>query len=306
MILFTGLTGKSGRWLLRSLEADLSAIQNQGIRALVRKESSLEILNRSRLNIEKIIGDTSNEEILKRAMDGVDVVFHIAGIHTSRSVTKVAIEKKVKWLILVHTTGIYSKYKSAGEEYRNTEIIITNLLKDSSTKITILRPTMIYGSIGDNNMIVFIKMIDKLRLFPIVSGGHFELQPIHEKDLGEAYFKVLKNSEKTMGKNYILSGKDPIMLLDIFKTIERKLGKKNIYFNVPFPIAYFGAITLYVISLGKIDYRERVQRLVEPRIFPHNDAVLDFGFDPVSFNNGIENEIEEYRRQKNRPTTSST
>ena len=300
MILFTGLTGKSGRWLLRSLENDLDITESQSFRALVRKESSLEILNRSSLNIEKVIGDTSDEEVLRLAMDGVDVVFHIAGIHTSRSVAKVALEKKVKWLILVHTTGIYSKYKSAGEEYRNTEKIIADLAKDSNTQITILRPTMIYGSVSDNNMVVFIKMVDRLRLFPVVSGGNFELQPVYEKDLGEAYFKVLQNREKTMGKNYILSGKEPIELIDVFRTIERKLKKKNFYFSVPFPIAYFSALTLWAISLGKVDYRERVQRLVEPRIFSHDEASLDFGYAPLSFEEGVENEIKEYLELKNR------
>ena len=159
---------------------------------------------------------------------------------------------------------------------------------------------MIYGSVSDNNMVVFIKMVDRLRLFPVVSGGNFELQPVYEKDLGEAYFKVLQNREKTMGKNYILSGKEPIELIDVFRTIERKLKKKNFYFSVPFPIAYFSALTLWAISLGKVDYRERVQRLVEPRIFSHDEASLDFGYAPLSFEDGVENEIKEYLELKNR------
>jgi hypothetical protein len=63
-------------------------------------------------------------------------------------------------------------------------------------------------------------------------------------------------------------------------------------------------MTLWVISLGKLDYQERVQRLVEPRIFSHDEASLDFGYDPLSFEDGVENEIKEYLELKNRPTTS--
>jgi nucleoside-diphosphate-sugar epimerase len=200
----------------------------------------------------------------------------------------------VKWLILVHTTGIYSKYKAAGEGYREIEREVAEIAATSHISLTILRPTMIYGSLKDKNIAVFIKMVDKLSLFPVVDHARYLLQPVHEKDLGKAYYQVLKNKSVTMGKSYTLSGKSPILLIDILRTIEKILNKKNLYLSIPFSVAYGGAVMLHILTLGKIDYREKVQRLVEPRAYPHDEAQRDFGYSPLTFEEGVLNEIKEY------------
>jgi nucleoside-diphosphate-sugar epimerase len=110
-------------------------------------------------------------------MENVVTILHIAGIHTSINIVRSAIGNNVKRIILVHTTGIYSKYKSASKEYLSIEDEIYSLVKDKDINLTILRPTMIYGSIRDSNIITFIKMVDKLKLFPIVNHANYSLQP---------------------------------------------------------------------------------------------------------------------------------
>lgn len=82
-----------------------------------------------------------------------------------------AVKKNVKRVILVHTTGIYSKYKEAGEEYRNIDAEVYKLAKENNIDLTILRPTMIYGTIGDRNICVFIKMVDKLPFYQWLTVG---------------------------------------------------------------------------------------------------------------------------------------
>ena len=82
--------------------------------------------------------------------------------------------------------------------------------------------------------------------------------------------------------------------MDIFKTIGNYLGKKNIFVSIPFPIAYLGGWIIFVVSVGRIDYREKIQRLVEPRVFDHSEAAKDFGFSPVDFKEGVKEEVEEY------------
>lgn len=66
----------------------------------------------------------------------------------------------------------------------------------------------------------------------------------------------------------------------------------------PFPIAYAGAWVLYWVTLKKKDYREKVQRLCEPRVYPHDDATRDFGYAPRSFRVGIVDEVEEYKAHR--------
>lgn len=203
-------------------------------------------------------------------------------------------------LILVHTTGIYSKYKAAGEGYRQIEAKIGEMVQGKGIQLTYLRPTMIYGSLRDNNVCIFMKMVDKLRLFPVVSGAKYELQPVWCGDLGKAYYQVLVNPKTATKEGYNLSGGRPIQLIDMFKTMAQQLGVKNTFVSVPFPIAYGLAWVLYLATLGQKDFREKVQRLVEPRTFDHTDATHDFGYCPLPFEEGVKGEVEEYLAQNKR------
>ena len=153
---------------------------------------------------------------------------------------------------------------------------------------------MIYGNLSDNNVCVFIKMVDKLPIMPVVDGARYELQPVHYKDLGKAYFQVLINEDATANKDFILSGGDPILLRDMFIEIGNNLGKKVTFLSCPFCIAYAGAWLVYLFTLTKIDYREKVQRLCEPRTYSHETATETFGYSPRNFEKGIVDEVKEY------------
>lgn len=44
--------------------------------------------------------------------------------------------------------------------------------------------------------------------------------------------------------------------------------------------------------------REKVQRLCEPRVYDHDDATRDFGYNPRMFRIGIVDEVKEYLQNK--------
>lgn len=288
-LFITGLNGRTGKYFLEELNNN---VHDYNLYASVRRNVNFPN------NVKKVNVDLDNFDEVLHATKNMDVIFHIAGIKKSINVVKAAIKNNVNWVILVHTTGIYSKYKSASKEYIEIEEEIKKVTLDKEIKITIIRPTMIFGSLDDNNMCVFIKMIDKLKLFPIVNGAKYFLQPIHQKDLGKAYFQLLMNEEKTKGKNYDLSGEKPIELIEILNIIAYNLNRKPIFFSIPFFIAYSGALILYYLTFSKIDIREKVQRLVEPRAYSHKEASIDFGFNPNSFDFWIKDEVKNYINSK--------
>jgi len=163
------------------------------------------------------------------SQENYDTILHIAGISKSLLLVKEAIKAHVKWLILVYTTGIYSKYKAAGEMYRNIESKIYEIIAGKDIALTILRPTMIYGTLEDGNISVFMKMVDRFRIFPVVNGCKYELQPVYCGDLGG-----LMHSKTTENKNYVLSGGGPILLIDMLKEMANQLGVKNTFISIPF------------------------------------------------------------------------
>lgn len=292
MLLVTGITGHSGRYFMEEL------IKNKyegNIRAIVRETSNTSLIDNSGLNIEKVVGDLGDQELMDKAMVGIDTVVHIGSIFYSIILIKAAVKNNVKRAILVHTTGIYSKYKSASKEYKSTEKIIDRIIEDSNSSIGIiyLRPTMIYGYTNDRNIIVFIKMVDRLRLFPVINHGKNLLQPVNGKDLGKAYYQILIQKD-IMNGDYILSGEKPIAMVDMLKLISDNLNKKTTFISVPLGLGVFMASCLKTLTLGKVDYIERVQRMGEDRSFSNEAARKDFGYLPMPFAEGLEIEIEEY------------
>ena len=155
---------------------------------------------------------------------------------------------------------------------------------------------MIYGNLKDGNVAVFMKMVYKMRWMPVVNHATYELQPVWCGDLGKAYYQVLTNGEITKNKDYNLSGGKPIQLIEMFRTMGKLLGVKNRFVNVPFWIAYSGAWVIFICSFGRIDFREKVQRLVEPRVYSHEEAAKDFGYNPVTFEVGVKQEVEDFLR----------
>ncbi|MFS0596018.1 NAD-dependent epimerase/dehydratase family protein [Peribacillus frigoritolerans] len=296
MLLVTGITGHTGEYFLQEL---INNKYEGSIRCIVRKTSDTTLLDNSGLNIEKVVGDLDNQEFIKRIIDGVDTIVHIYNIHHSPMLVHTANNNNVKRAILVHTTGIYSQFKRASEGYKIIEKKISELTKSSTcpTNITIIRPSMIYGDLCDKNMSKFIKMVDKIRILPVINGGNSLIQPINARDLAKALYTVLMTPEKTAGKAYDLSGEKPISMIDVFKLISNQLNKKTIFISVPLKYGVFMAKILKSITFGNINYIEKVQRMGEDRTYSHLNATKDFGYKPMNFNVGIQKEVLEYKQK---------
>lgn len=291
MLLVTGITGHTGQFFLQQL---ITHNYKGKIRCTVRKNSNVEVLKNSGLDIELVYGDLNDEKFINEIMDGVHEVLHIYNIHHSPTIIRAAISNNAKRVILVHTTGIYSKFKMASEEYKRIEDEVLKIAKKNKINITILRPTMIYGDLCDSNMSKFIKMVDKLRLFPLINGGKSLIQPVNARDLGKAYYQVLMNPQITSNKQYDLSGHKAISIKEALQTISDELNKKTIFIPVPMALSLFVAKTLRLITLGKIDIIEKVLRMGEDRSYSHEQAKIDFNYDPMPFEEGIKIEICEF------------
>ncbi|MCR5831182.1 MAG: hypothetical protein K6G67_03445 [Lachnospiraceae bacterium] len=301
ILAITGITGKSGQAFAYRLEQNQEKIRKMfpgGIRLLLHKERERDKDILPSFDVQCMYGDLEDELFLGEAFLGVDTIVHIAGIHWSRQIVHAAANNFVRRMICVHTTGIYSKYKEAGEEYRNIDDFVYMMSKSKNIILTILRPTMIYGTINDHNVASFIRMVDKLPFMPVVNNAEYELQPVHFADLGKAYYDVLVSEKITGGHDYILSGGEEITLRDMLIEMGAYLSKRMRFVSVPFPIAYAGAWFFYLVSIGKIDLREKVQRLCEPRVYPHEEASRDFGYDPRTFRSAIGDEVREYLEAK--------
>lgn len=294
-LLITGANGHSGKLFLENLSRSNSK-KYEEIHVIVRNDDLDRFIEESKLNIVKHKGDLTDTQFLEEVTQNIDVILHIAGIQMSQKLFKVAIENKVKWIIAVHTTGRYSQFKVASEEYIKIEDHLLTLR--DKINITILRPTMIYGSSRDRNMYRLIKFIDKSPIFPVFGNGNNLMQPVTATDLAVAYEQVLDNSEICKNQNYNLSGKYPIKYKELIKTVASKLNKNIILLHIPIKLSYY-AVLIGNRVLPKFPLNEeQVLRMKEDKDFTYLKAERDFGYNPMSFEEGIELEVNEYKGEK--------
>ena len=115
------------------------------------------------------------------------------------------------------------------------------------------------------------------------------------EDLSESYFSVIKFKKKTFNKSYNLPGKKPIRYIDLLKTIEKKLNEKIYFFNLPILLSIFLVKIFQIVFFGKIPVNtSQVKRLTEDKTFDYTGARKDFSFNPRSFEEGIEIQINNY------------
>ncbi|PTI70159.1 NAD-dependent epimerase/dehydratase family protein [Mammaliicoccus vitulinus] len=294
-LLITGANGHSGKLFLKNLSTT-NLKKYEEIHIIVRNDDLDRFIEESGLNIIKHKGDLTDVQFLTEVTRNIDTILHIAGIQMSQNLFEAAINNKVNWIIAVHTTGRYSQFKMASEEYINIEDNLLTLRDEIN--ITILRPTMIYGSSRDRNMYKLIKFIDKSPVFPIFGNGNNLMQPVTATDLAIAYQQVLDNAEMCKNQNYNLSGKYPIKYKELIKTVASKLDKNIILLPIPIKLSYYAVLVGNRILPKFPLNEEQVLRMKEDKDFTHLKANRDFGYRPMSFDEGIESEVNEYKGEK--------
>lgn len=291
-LLVTGITGHTGKWFLKALEENRFSDE---VHVIVRPTSNTELIDKSPVNIVKHVGDVRDKAFLLTALKGIDTVVHIHNIKNSLDILEAAVHNGVDWFIGVHTTGMYSNYKSASEEYINIEKKI-DAFRDK-INVTILRPTMIYGSSMDHNMYKLIKFVDKSPVFPMFGNGRNLMQPVHARDLGYAYYSVLERPEITKNESYNLPGKYAISYKELVQTVADELGKKIRFIHIPIGLSYAAASVGERVPGFPIG-GEQVLRMKEDKNFTYQRARDAFGYRPLSFDEGIKEEVQEYLEKK--------
>jgi nucleoside-diphosphate-sugar epimerase len=214
----------------------------------------------------------------------------VQAAHTTLSpvVMKVADRFAVKHVVLVHTSGIFSKIRSCREQYVQIEEQI--LTAGHTTPFTILRPTLIYGTPEDRNMARLIQFVRKQRLIPMIGFGQNLFQPVHVDDLASAIVAAL-GQPTAYGKAYTISGGTVLTYREIVMTIARELRKRIVLVPIPYSLA-LSAVWLLNHLLRRHDLTvEQVQRMREDKDYSYADAANELGYAPRSFSDGIASEI---------------
>lgn len=283
MILLTGATGFLGGYVLEELVK-----RGHKVTCFVRKTSNLDKIKQ--LNVPYIFGELDDFESICKALEDKEALVNIAslGFGHAPNIINACQEMNIKRAIFISTTGIFTKLNPDSKGIR---LEAERLIKESDLDYTIIRPTMIYGTPKDRNMWRLVKYLKRLPVLPILGNGTYLQQPVYVKDLSWAVVSAYE-TDRSVKKAYNISGLKSLTYNEVVDVTGNALGKKVFKIHVPMKLSY-SLLKLYEKISSKPKLKaEQVLRLNENKDFSHEEAAKDFGYKPISFEDGIRLEIE--------------
>ena len=319
-VLVTGGTGFAGSHLCRRLIG-----AGYQVRVLVRDLSRAGHL--SQLGAELVLGDLRDLESLKRAVAGIELVYHIAAVFRqedlspkqmwevnaggTKNLLKAAEEAHVRRFVHCSTIGVHGETKNSpdnedspyrpGDHYQRSKVagekIVLTHMAEGQLPIVVFRPGGIYGP-GDLRFLKLFKAIKKGR-FVMLGSGEVLYQMIYIDDLIDGIL-LCGTKDLAIGRVYILTGEEPVTLNQLVEIIAHTLGVSTPRLRFPVAPVYLASYLCELLCkpLG-IDppiYRRRVDFFRKSRSFDISRAKRELGFQPkTDLRTGIELTADWYR-----------
>jgi nucleoside-diphosphate-sugar epimerase len=322
-VLVTGATGFTGGHLVRHLSR-----AGHDVRALVRG-AAVRAPWFGQLRAEPVVGDLLDTESLKRALEGVDVVYNIAALYREagrpaaeyRAVNALAVGQIVELAKIagatrvVHcsTVGVHGdiEYPPANEDaplrpgdvYQDTKLEGERLGRETAARVgmdlVIARPSGIYGP-HDRRLFKVFGQVAARRFVMLGAGTNF-YHVTYIDDLCEG-FMLCGSVPSAAGRTYILAGAEVTTLRELVDAAAdvAKVSRPPSRFPV-WPVWLAGAACEVVCAPFGISpplYRRRVDFFRKSRAFDISRARQELGFAPrIGIREGIGRTLEWYREQ---------
>lgn len=228
--LVTGASGFLGSHLVRALAA-----RGDELRILARRSSNLDLLGE--IEFERATGDVTDRRAVRRAMDGVSRVFHVAGrtslrernreavfatnLTGARVVFESALEAGVERLVHTSTVGAIGVAKPGGTADETTPFEIGHLgfgyvnskheaeleafrLAAHGLAVVIVNPTFVLGPDDPTGTSMGLVRRFLLGQIPAYVGGALNIVDVRDVASGH----LLADERGEVGERYILGGRN--------------------------------------------------------------------------------------------------
>ena len=259
MILVTG----AGGWLGTEL-VDQLIQKGECIRALNNVETEkLKLLKKKYPSkLEIIVGDICDINIIKKSLEGIDIVYHLAAkVHftptnkkeeeefykvnteATKNIFEQSIEHNVKRVIFFSTVSVYKNNDSIisidslkepetiyGKSKLAAEAIGLQLYKEKKLPITIIEPVTVYGEGDVGNFKKLENLINKGICIRFGDGKNNKTV-IYYKDLIKMVINIAKDIE-TIGKTFIC-GTECLTINEINRILIKQSKKAILKIKIP-------------------------------------------------------------------------
>jgi nucleoside-diphosphate-sugar epimerase len=321
-VLVTGATGFLGGRLVPRLLVD-----GAPVRVLARSPEKARPLTDA--GAELVVGDITDAAALEPALDGVTVVYHLAGrllapgvpateyqrTHvegTKRLLDHCRSSATLERFVHCSTTGVLG---ATGERpadetapirptnvYEATKAEAELAVRDAARDglpVVIARPGLVYGP-GDLHLLGFFRSVLRRQFRPIGRRPVW-LHPIYIDDLIEGLVRCGERGA-AVGECFHIAGRDPVRLADLASAIAAAGGTKVPAGHIPLPAAQAAAavgdrLPARVRASAPLT-RSRLEFLTHSRVYDVTKArrVLDFDAE-TDLPTGTRLSMSWYRRQ---------
>jgi nucleoside-diphosphate-sugar epimerase len=240
--------------------------------------------------------DLTDAQRLAEQLRGCRALLNVAsiGFGATPAILKACHAAGVRRAVFVSTTAIFTQLNAGSKTIRQAA---EAAILASALDTTILRPTMIYGTPGDRNMIRLVQWINRWPVLPVFGNGRSLQQPVHVTDVAWAVVQAFE-SPTTINRQFNISGAEPLTYNDVVSVTARALGRRIRRLHIP---------AHPVVSLLEVTERlgitlpikaEQILRLNEDKAFNHAEAAEALGYSPIAFEEGISREVALFRQSR--------
>jgi nucleoside-diphosphate-sugar epimerase len=297
------------------------------VRGLVRDASRCAELRQS--GVEPVFGDIRDRSALDEAVNGVDIVYHIAALYRRENVSRkdmwdtnvqgtrnlldAALKAQVQRFVHCSTVGVHGDIKNPpaneqapyrpGDHYQESkaegERVALEYMAETQLPIVVFRPGAIYGP-GDLRFLKLFRAIKRKR-FIMLGSGQVSYHMIYIDDLVDGIL-LCGTSDKSVGRVYILAGESAATLNRIVEVISEVLDSRPASLRLPVAPVYLAGLVCEMIckpfGINPPLYRRRVDFFRKNRAFNISKAKSELSFEPkINLKTGISLTAEWYRTQ---------
>jgi len=220
MIIVTGGTGHTGHRLVRAL-----VDRGEQVRILTREPAKMHL--NLRRQVEVVRGDLTDPESAAEAFKGAMAVIALTHIRLAGHVIAASKAAGVKRAIFMSSTRRFTQFP---EDTARQVIAGEEAVRASGLDWTIIRPSMIYGSRDDNNLVHLQRALKKWPIHPLPDGGRMKWQPVFTWDVVAALLAALDSAD-AVRRDYTIAGPEPITYAEMVRTMMREMKVRRLFPN---------------------------------------------------------------------------
>jgi nucleoside-diphosphate-sugar epimerase len=154
--------------------------------------------------------------------------------------------------------------------------------------VTILAANLVYGDDQDGAFGRVIRYVKLLPVVPITGPGRTKLWPIHVDDVCRAIVTCLRR-DATIGKTYVLAGRDGVTLDEFVDLASQRLGVRRYKLHIPLSlsllvarimVAVFPQPPISVSNVLGVNQEEKVDNDI-------SGMVQELGIEPIGLEAGL-------------------